>query len=392
MAEVATAQEVLYQITREDLESGLRDFPVGICQTSDVDPFKGLTYGGLPISQIADWSPERVIYLLYYGKDGSTEQIRAFTHDLASRSHCKPELLKAIKMLPREGHPMALFSMALLLAGVHHKTGDYKEDCLNVIAQVPQLVAAVINHHGGFGDGKPSNPNLGYMENFVHMLAVPGIEPKSFTQVMRLFDVLHFDHGGGNLSTFVGKAVASGLEDMYGSLSSAMCALAGPRHGKANQECLEFVEGVHAELGDKATTKDVENLIRQRLANKQLVFGFGHAVLRVEDPRATVLYAAAERLYPKDPLVRIASYLRVEGVKVLKENPKIASPYPNVDIISGTLLKAAGFKHPEYFTVLFGLSRCVGISIQIYQERCLARGGKGLPIVRPQYLYVPRNS
>ena len=80
---------------------------------------------------------------------------------------------------------------------------------------------------------KPSNPELGYMENFTQMLNVPNADLEQLIRAFKLFNILHYDHGGGNLSAFVGKAVASGLEDMYGSIAAAMCALAGPRHGKA---------------------------------------------------------------------------------------------------------------------------------------------------------------
>ncbi len=135
----------------------------------------------------------------------------------------------------------------------------------------------------------------------------------------------------------------------------------------------------------------MEEFIRNRLKNNQLVFGFGHAVLRVEDPRATVLYEYAQKHFPKHPLVKIALLLRTEGSKVLAENPKISDPHPNVDAISGTVLTAAGFPYPEYYTVLFGLARIVGISIQVVYERCEARGGKGTPIVRPKYLFKKRS-
>jgi citrate synthase len=230
------------------------------------------------------------------------------------------------------------------------------------------------------------------MENFAHMLNVPGADLAELTRAFNLFHILHLDHGGGNLSTFVGKAVASGLEDMFGSICSAMCALAGPRHGKANQDCLEFVLEVLEEVGENATAADVEASLRDRLANNKLVYGFGHAVLRVEDPRAAVQYDFVQKHYPDHPLVKIATLLRTEGTKVLKENAKIADPHPNVDAISGTMLTAAGFGYPEYYTVLFGLSRSVGIAIQIVYERCEARGGKGTPIVRPKYYFKKRDS
>jgi citrate synthase len=382
--------EVLFQITRDKLETGLRGFPVGYCTTSYVDPQKGLFYIDKPVAELAYWKPIQVIYLLYHGKEGASQQIEEFNKDLLRRAHCPKEVIAAIERLPRQGHPMKLFSASLLILGMFETTGNYQQDCLNLIAKIPHLTAAVINHHAGWGKTPDPQPELGYMESFARMLNVSGADFNELTRVFNLFNILHFDHGGGNLSTFVGKSVASGLEDMYGSLCSAMCALAGPRHGKANQDCLEFVREVLEEVGENATPAQVEALIRQRLANHQLVFGFGHAVLRVEDPRATVEYDFIKTHYPNHPLVKIALLLRTEGTKVLSENPKIADPHPNVDSVSGTMLTAAGFDYPEYYTLLFGLARIVGISIQIVYERAQARGGKGTPIVRPKYLFKER--
>ncbi len=387
-----TMADVLMQITEDQLESGLRGIPVGYCTTSSVDPQKGLFYVEKSVEELSSWEPERVIYLLYYGKEGSVEEIKNFKKELSKRAPCQPETLERIRSLPRSGHPMKLFCAALLIAGMLEGVNDYKEDCLNLIAKIPEIAATVINYHAGWEPVSKSKPELGYMENFVYLLNPPLDNREQLTRIFKLFNVLHFDHGGGNLSTFVAKAVASGLEDMYGSICAGMCALAGPRHGKANQDCLEFVEQISRELGANATEEQVEALIRNRLANNELVFGFGHAVLRVEDPRATVLYKVADELYPNHPLCIIAHQLRHVGPKVLGENPKITSPYPNVDAISGVLLTAAGFPYPEYFTVLFGLSRTVGIAMQIVYERCEARGGKGTPIVRPKYLYKKRES
>ena len=383
-------KEVLFEITSDSLETGLRGVPVGFCVTSFVDPMKGLTYVGRPIAELAHLDPIEVIYLLYHGKTGSPEQVAKFHKDLQGRSSCKKETLKAIASLPRTGRPMDGFAAALLIAGLCEGSGDYRDDCLNVIAKLPQIAAALINHHAGFGETPAPRPELGYIENFVHMLKMPGKKTPDLIQVMRLFNVIHFDHCGGNLSTFVGKAVASGLENMYGSLAASLTALAGPRHGRANQDCLEFVQKVLEEVGKNATVADVERLIRKKIANNELVFGFGHAVLRVEDPRAAVCYAYCKKHFPEHPLVKLALLLREAGPKVLKENPKISDPYPNIDAITGSMLVAAGFPYPEYFTILFGLSRCVGIAIQIVYERLEARGGKGTPIIRPLYLYKAR--
>lgn len=379
--------EVLFEITKDNLETGLRGYPVGFCTTSYVDPQKGLFYRGQPISEMKDAQPEEIIYLLMHGHEPSDLQLEEFKKELTGRARISQAVVKHIQMLPRQGHPMKLFSSALLILGMIEGRGDYQEDCLNLIAKLPHLVACVINTHAGWEQTPDPEPGMGYMENFTHMLQVPGVSKKDLAEVFRLFNVLHYDHGGGNLSAFTGKAVASGLEDMYGSIASAMCALAGPRHGKANQDCLEFVKSVASKVGDSATVNDVEKLIRDKLEKRELIFGFGHAVLRAEDARATLFYEHAQKHYADHPLVKIALLLREAGPKVLKENPKISNPYPNVDAMSGTLLTAAGFDFPEYYTVLFGLSRSVGIAIQVVYERLHARDGKGTPIVRPKYLY-----
>ncbi len=382
--------DVLFQITEDQLETGLRGYPCGYCTTSHVDPQKGLFYLSYPIAELVALEPEEVIYLLYQGKKGSKEEVLAFSSDLKARAKLSDTTIKHVQQLPLQGHPMKLFCAAILIVGMLEGTGDYREDCLNILAKMPHLVATIMNYHAGWGKTPPPDPSLGIAESFCHMLQVPHVKEKSLLEAIKLFLILHFDHGGGNLSTFVGKAVASGLGDMYGSLSAGMCALEGPRHGRANQDCLEFVQSILKEVGENATEKQVEDSIRGRLAKNELVFGFGHAVLRVEDARATVQYDYVQKHYPSHPLVKIALHLRAVGPKVLAENPKISNPFPNVDAISGTLLSAAGFPYPEYFTVLFGMSRCVGIAMQIVYERLEARNGKGTPIVRPKYLYKAR--
>ena len=383
--------KILFEVTDENLESGLRGVPVGYCTTSKVDPELGLHYRGKAVREFAHLKPEEVIYCLMEGKlESDSPGFRTFCGELDKRAHLHPKVKEHICKLPKESHPMKLLIAALTLLSTFECEGKYPEDCLNVIAKIPEVVAIIINYHGGFGETPPSNPKLGYIENFCNMLLVPNIKDKKvFIEVMRLFNVLHYDHGGGNLSTFVGKATASGHEDMYGSLAAAMCALDGPLHGRANQECLAFLQEIHNDVGDHVTGDQMEALIRDRLANAKLVYGFGHAVLRKEDTRATLFCEAGEKFFSDHPLVRIGLLVRERAPKVLMENPKIQDPYANVDLMSGAILTAAGFPYPDYFTLLFGLSRIVGIARQIVYERSEARGGKGTPIIRPKYLYKP---
>lgn len=382
---------MLFEVTKDSLETGLRGVPVGYCTTSFVDPIKGLSYVGIPISEAVKKSPLEIIYLLLNGKMGSQDEMAHFEKEISRRSQLKPETINAIEAIPNVGHAMDSLPAALLIVGMYESAGDYREDCLNLIAQMPQITACVINSHAGWGKTPESKPELGYIENFVQMLQIPGEKTNELIHVMKLFNLIHYDHSGGNLSAFVGKAVASGLEHMHGSMAAAMTALAGPRHGRANQDSLGFVQEILGLVGENATEVDVEKILREKLAKHEVIFGFGHAVLRVEDARAAVCYDYSEKHFPNHPLIKTAKLLRAAGPKVLKENPKIADPYPNIDAITGSMLTAAGFPYSEYYTVLFGLSRAVGIAAQIVYERLEARGGKGTPIIRPRYLYKPRD-
>ncbi len=380
-------QDVLFSITRDHLDTGLRGFPVGTCPISDVDTYKGLSYGGYLIADLADKQPEEVIYLLLNKSLPDAAQLSAFKQELIANSHLHPGVIEKLRLLPRTGHPMKWLMVALVLMGMYSGTGDYRKDCLAVIAQLPEAVAAIFRIRSGWGEPIASKPELGLIENFVHMLGAPAAGPE-LTRVLRVFHILHMDHGGGNLSTFVGKAIASGHEDLFGSLTGAMGALAGPLHGMANQECLRFLKAVSQDIQDPTNMAQVSEYVENLLNKGGVLYGFGHAVLRVEDPRATVQFALGEKLAANDRLFRLALTLRTVGSEALKKRGKVSDPHPNVDAVSGCLLNASGLTDENYYTVLFGLARCVGISAQIVWERTEARNGKGTAIVRPNYLYT----
>lgn len=374
----------LFEITEDHLDTGLRGFPVGRCSTSKVDPIGGVSYVGHPIAELAYSEPEAVAFLLLERRMPSAEELAAFQADLVARRGLDARVFDVLKAFPAEGHPMEWLIAGLSVLGMTSKTGDWTEDAKNVIARTPELVAAIFRIRGGWGEPIAPSGEPGLIEDFVHMLGVPDGDPERITRLLRTFYVLHMDHGGGNLSTFVGKAVASGHADLFASLAAAMAGLSGPLHGRANQDCLAFVREVGTD-----DPEAVETFVRERLASGGKVFGFGHAVLRAEDPRATIQYALGEQIAADDPLFRTARVLREVAVRVLKEIPKVSNPYPNVDAVSGSLLNAVGLTDPEYYTVLFGLSRMAGISAQIIDERTRARGGRGVPIYRPKYIHSP---
>ncbi|NRA39707.1 MAG: citrate (Si)-synthase, partial [Planctomycetes bacterium] len=343
----------------------------------------------------SEMDPESVIFLLLDKRFPDEEELRRFRKELLANAGVSKEVIDSLKALPKSGHPMKWFLHAINALGMVEGADDYGKDALRIIAKIPTVVAAIFRIREGWGAPIEPNPELGYMENFVHMLGVPDTDEaatEKLTHLMRVFDVLHFDHGGGNLSAFTGKAVASGLADLSESLLGAMCSLAGPRHGKANQECLKFIQECVAAVDGDINEDKVSAMVRKRLDDKKLIFGFGHAVLRVEDPRATVFCALGDDLCADDDNFKMVQCLRSVVPGILKENPKISSPYPNVDLGSGTLLSACGLTDPNYYTVLFGMSRVVGIAIQILYERNDARGGKGLPIIRPKYIFNEKGS
>ena len=387
-----TKKQVLMEITKDQLETGLRGVPVGYCTTSSVDPQKGLFYVDRPVEDLAGSDPEDVAYLLLNKAWPNAEQKAAFAALLVEHQTVDEKVFATMRALPRDGHPMKWLIHAINVLGMVSGTGDYRKDCIDVIAKIPVVVAAIFRIRSGWGEPIAPKAGLGYIENFVHMLGVPGLDAKQqqkLVRLMRVFDIVHFDHGGGNLSTFVGKAVASGQADMYESLASAMAALAGPLHGKANQECLEFVKECVQRVQGKLDAESVRALINEKLANKEKIFGFGHAVLRVPDPRAKVFIALGEALCGDDTNFRMVKLLSEVAPPILTAKTRTNDPFPNVDSVSGSLLMACGLSDPSYYTVLFGLGRVVGIACQIVYERCEARGGKGTPIIRPQYFYAP---
>ncbi len=377
------SEKPLFEVHEKNLNTGLRGFPVGTVRTSFVDAEAGVHYVGYPIDQLNHLPAERIVYLLLNKQFPTEEEEKAFRGELARRSKVPEDVIAAIKLLPKQSHPMDWFISAIGYLGHwanNQATEDFREDGLNLIARTSEVIAAIFRIRSGWGEPIPSEPERGIVGNFIHMLGNPNAS-EHIERVLREFFILHMDHGGGNLSTFVGKAVASGLADIYLAMQSAMAALAGPLHGRANQEALAFVRTLDSDDED-----EVRKNIQQRLAVGKVVPGYGHAVLRAEDPRSKVLFELGEATCPDDKLFRICKTLRKVVPEVLKQHPKIKNPYPNVDASTGSILMAAGLLEPEYYTVLFGWSRVVGITAQIIDERYVMRGGKGVPIYRPRFI------
>ena len=374
--------EPMFAVRSSHLNTGLRGVPVGTCRTSFVTPKEGVHYCGYPIGELAQHSPEDIVFLLFNKELPTPEQSTAFKADLARRGRVPDSLAAVFHTLPRNGHPMDWLSVGVHTLGMLDTTGDWKEDALNLIARMPRMMGLLFRIREGRGENIPEDDlDLSMVQRFVRTLETDDVDDDLMDQILSTYLVLHMDHGGGNLSTFTGKAIASGHATVYASIAGAMNALSGPLHGRANQSCLEFV----LQIGTSDPV-EVEAFVRKELAAKRPIFGFGHAVLRAEDPRATVQFALGERLCPNDENFKIIRTLREVAPRVLGENKKISNPNANVDIASGALLHHIGFRDPTYYTTFFGWARVSGIGAQIIDERTVMRGGKGTPIYRPKYI------
>merc|ERR1719313_94335 len=252
------------------------------------------------------------------------------------------------------------------------------EDAVTLIAQVPQLAALIYARTFKDGKGVPSNPELDWGGNFAKMLDVNDSE--DFAEVMRLYLTLHADHEGGNVSAHTTHVVGSALSDPYLAWAAGVCGLAGPLHGLANQECLFWLEKTLDSLeGKEPTVELITEVAQDTLASGNVIPGFGHAVLRNTDPRYSLQHAFAAKKLPDDPTFKLANACFKAIPPVLQATGKVKSPWPNVDALSGTLMKYYGLKEADYYTVLFAVSRSIGVMSQLVWSRIM-----GMPIERPK--------
>ena len=327
-------EEVLCEVTENHLNTGLRGIPVGTCRTSFVTPDEGVHYCGYPIRELVDIPPEDVIYLLFNKELPNAEQSAKFRANLAARAQLPDGVENVLSSLPKNGHPMDWLSVGIHTLGMYDTTGDWLEDALNLIARMPRLMGLIFRYREGRETDIPGDDvSQTLVDRFVNTLDLENVDKRKMARVVSTYLVLHMDHGGGNLSTFTGKSIASGKATIYSAIAGAMNALSGPLHGRANQSCLEFVLKVGTSDED-----EVEKFVRNELAEGRPVFGFGHAVLSVEDPRATAQFELGNKICPDDENFKIISALRNVAPRVLSENKRIRNPNANVDIASGALL------------------------------------------------------
>ena len=251
------------------------------------------------------------------------------------------------------------------------------EDTMNLIARLPRVAAYI--YRRTYHECNHIAPDLSqdWAGNFAHML---GIESDDFKNLMRLYLTIHADHEGGNASAHTTHLVGSTLSDPYLSLSAGMNALAGPLHGLANQEVIKWIFKMLDVLGTKSPTKEqIAEYVNSTLASGQVIPGYGHAVLRQPDPRFVSQKKFAETYIKNDDIVNVVWKIFEVVPPILQGLGKVKNPWPNVDAHSGALLVHYGLTQYSFYTVLFGVSRALGV----LSAQCWSRA-LGMPLERPK--------
>jgi len=333
-----------------------------------------------------------VFWLLLTGEMPSPEDLADFQTDLKSRNQVPDYVINVLRAMPYESHPMAMFNTAILVmqqeskfSKMYHEGHPKEElwefaleDCLDIIAKLPAIAAAVYRIRYKKGDLIDTDHSLDWAADYAHMIGLP--DPQgNLKKLMRLYMVLHSDHEGGNVSAFTARTVGSALSDPYYALSAGLNGLAGPLHGLANQECLRWVLGLREQFGGKPTQDQLEQYTWDTLYSGLVIPGYGHAVLRVTDPRFEAIYEFGQEHCQDDEVFQMVSDLYEVVPKVLKQIEKIKNPWPNVDAISGSVLYHYGLNEISVYTVLFSVSRALGICAQNILARAVGR-----PITRPK--------
>lgn len=386
--------KVIDKVTLAQAYGGMRGVKGLVCDTSEVPPDKGLIIRGIELKDITDKWPEEILYLLLTGELPNAAELADLQAELKAAENVPQYVWDVLDAMPSDSHPMAMFNTAVLVMQKESvfasryaegmKKDEYwsatYDDMIQIVAKLPAIGAWVYRKRFDKGPRIEPNKNADWSKNYVHMLGLP--DPgEELTKLMRLYLNLHSDHEGGNVSAYSAATINSALSDLYYSLSGGLNGLAGPLHGLANQECLGWILQTMEQFGGAPTEEQLEVFAEETLASGKVVPGYGHAVLRITDPRFDAFLAFGKQYMNDDPVYQTVARVFTVVPKVLSKVQKIKDPWPNVDAGSGALLYHYGLKEFSYYTVLFSISRALGIAAQSVVARAM-----GYPITRPKSL------
>lgn len=392
--------KVIGEVTVAQVYGGLKGVPGMVTETSKLDPEEGIRFKGYSIPELREKLPkapggneplpEGIFYLMLIGELPTEEDVQDVSNNWGRRAIVPRHVFSVLDKLPPQTHPMTQFSIAILamrtesVFAKEYREGISKkdywsatyEDAMNLIARLPRVAAYIYRRTYHDGDHIEPDPKLDWAANFAHML---GFDSDDFKRLMRLYATIHSDHEGGNVSAHTSHLVASALSDAYLSFSASMNGLAGPLHGLANQEVIRWILNMQEEIGETNPTKDqISDYVNKTLSEGKVIPGYGHAVLRKTDPRYTAQWEFAKRYIQDDPLIETVHKIYEVVPPILSSLGKVKNPWPNVDAHSGALLVHYGLREYDFYTVLFGVSRALGVMAQLIWDRAL-----GLPIERP---------
>lgn len=384
--------KVVSEVKISQVVGGMRGIKGLVCDTSVVPEDKGLIMRGYPLNELTDKIPMEIFYLLLTGELPNENELAEFSLMLRIRKFVPYYVWEILKSMPKDSHPMTMLSMAVLamqresvFAKEYHKgikKDEYwkytLEDAFNLIAKLPAIAAAIYRLRYNKGELIQPNPDMSLTWDYVYMMGLD-VDADEFYDFMRLFLVCHADHEGGNVSAFTSLTVNSALSDLYYSVSAGFNGLAGPLHGLANQESISWILELMKKFGGAPTKEQVEEYVAETLNSGKVVPGYGHAVLRIVDPRFDAFYNFGQKYCSDDEVFKTVKTIFEVVPGQLQKIQKIKDPWPNVDAITGSLLYHYGIKEFSYYTVIFALSRAIGLASQAVVNRAL-----GLPITRPK--------
>ncbi|MBK6937918.1 MAG: citrate (Si)-synthase, eukaryotic [Chitinophagaceae bacterium] len=393
--------KVIGEVQLSQIYQGMRGMTGLVTETSLLDAQEGIRFRGYSIPELqeklpkapggSEPLPEGLFYLMLLGEMPNEDEAEHVTDILQRRSHVPTHVFKAIDALPIHTHPMTMFVagvMALQTESYFQK--KYSEginkkdlwvptfdDSIVLLARLPRIAAYIYRRKYKNDEHIEPNGLLDWAGNFAHML---GYEDQSFWELMRLYMTIHADHEGGNVSAHTTHLVGSALSDPYLAYAAGMNGLAGPLHGLANQEVIKWIYDMQRELQtDLPAPEQIAEYVKKTLGEGKVVPGYGHAVLRKTDPRFTAQMEFGKKHMPEDKLLRTVWTIYDTVPPILQSVGKIKNPWPNVDAHSGALLVHYGMVEYEFYTVLFAVSRALGVLASLIWDRAL-----GFPLERPK--------
>ena len=393
--------KVIGEVTLSQIYQGMRGITGLVTETSLLDAQEGIRFRGYTIPELqqklpkaeggSEPLPEALFYLMLLGELPTQQDADHISGIWQRRSHVPNHVFATIDALPLHTHPMTMFVVGIMALqtesnfarmyaeGLNKK--DYWDpmfdDAMDLIARLPRIAAYIYRRK--YKNNQHIQPDglLDWSGNLAHMM---GFKDESFHELMRLYMTIHADHEGGNVSAHTTHLVGSALSDAYQSLAAGMNGLAGPLHGLANQEVIKWIFELREQLGSDVPTKEeIGNYVQETLKAGKVVPGYGHAVLRKTDPRFSAQMEFGKKHMPDDPLVQTVWNIYEAVPPILASMGKIKNPWPNVDAHSGALLVHYGLVEYEFYTVLFGVSRALGVLASLCWDRAL-----GMPLERPK--------